>query len=153
MESYKSRYINFRELLKLKDWRVKVYTISKTKEFDHPIFYGELLQQLPHWLLMENSFNASHDNCAFLIIHAGTEGIFSIINWWVGNNMLNTHVFISNHEQPHAFKKISGDGLAPCIWELEVINHERLSWLEHVLKQASSPDYETYIRDTISLEL
>ena len=30
-------------------------------------------------------------------------------------------VDITNPEQPWEFTKISGDGLAPCIWELEII--------------------------------
>ena len=153
MEVYRTRHINFKELITINDWKVKVYTISKTKEFNHPEYYNQMLQQLPHWLKMENSFNASHDNCAFLILHAGTEGIFSIINWWVGRNMLNTHVFVSDFESPDTFTRISGDGLAPCIWELEVINYERLSWMKHVLKQPSDPDYKTYLNDTIRLEL
>ena len=153
MEEYKTRKINFRELVQIDDWQVKVYTISKIGEFDHPVFYKNVLAQLPNWLKQKNSFEASHDKIAFLILHSGTEGLFSLINWWVGKNMLNTNIFMTDPHRPSEFEKISGDGLAPCIWELEVINHERISWTNTILKQNIEPQYDAYLNDTISTEV
>ena len=152
MQAYRPRHIAFKELREVNDWKVKVYTISKTGQFDHPVFYQNVINQLEGWLSMENGFNASHENTAFLILHAGSEGIFSLINWWVGENMLNTHIFLTDPNEPHTFKKISGDGLSPCIWELEVINYERVAWTKHVLKQHASPDFHTYLSDVVSGE-
>ncbi|MEM9819612.1 MAG: hypothetical protein AAF985_01015 [Bacteroidota bacterium] len=102
---------------------------------------------------MENSFDASNDKIAFLILHAGTEGIFSLINWWVGKNMLNTNIFMTLPEKPNEFEKISGDGLGPCVWELAIINHERIAWTNHILKQNGHPDYNKYLADTIEGDL
>lgn len=153
MEKYKTRKIQFRELIQINDWQIKVYTIAKFGEFSHAAFYQNVVKKLPEWVQLKNSFDSSTDKIAFLILHAGTEGIFSLINWWVGNNMLNTHIFMTNPEEPDAFKKISGDGLAPCIWELAVINHERVSWTYHVLKQAPNANYQGYLEDVISIEL
>ena len=153
MEEYKTRKIKFRELIEINDWQIKVYAISKVGEFDHPVFYKNVIDQLPKWLKLENSFDASNDKIAFLILHSGTEGIFSLMNWWVGKNMLNTNIFMTNPEKPNEFEKISGDGLAPCIWELEIINHERISWTNNILKQNSNPNYEKYLGDTIDREI
>jgi hypothetical protein len=50
-------------------------------EFDHPVFYKNDISQLSEWLKQKNSFYASNDAISFLILHSGTEGIFSIINW------------------------------------------------------------------------
>ncbi|MEM8584816.1 MAG: hypothetical protein AAGF87_11130, partial [Bacteroidota bacterium] len=146
---YQPRKIAFQELHHCDDWWIKIYTIAKQGDFDQFGIYGHAKDKLPTWLAMENSFDASHDHMAFLIVHAGTEGVFSIINWWVGTNMLNTHVFITEYENPSQFRKISGDGLAPCIWEMEVINHERIAWTEQVLKK-SEPDYQTYLNSIFS---
>ena len=153
MQPYKTRHIKFKETISVNDWNVKIYSISKTDDFNNEPFYKNVLQQLPEWLSMENSFNTSHNGMAFLILHEGTEGIFSLMNWWVGENMLNTNIFITDHQQLNVFKKISGNGLAPCIWELEIINHERLSWMSHVLKQYENPDYESYLTHTIDCEI
>ncbi|UZO79488.1 hypothetical protein NBT05_11005 [Aquimarina sp. ERC-38] len=140
-------------MIKVDDWQIKVYTIAKKGEFDHPEFYNNVITQLPQWLQLENSFKASNDKIAFLILHSGTEGIFSLINWWVDKYMLNTNIFITHPSKPDKFNKISGDGLAPCIWELEVINHERISWTNHVIKKMPEPQYDEYLKDTISLEI
>ena len=153
MENYKTRKIKFKEIVEIDTWQVKVYTISKSGAFNHPLFYKSVISQLPSWFQQENSFDATNDKMAFLILHAGTEGIFSLINWWVGKNMLNTHIFMTNPEKPNEFEKISGDGLAPCIWELEIINHERISWIKNVLKQIPNPHFKEYLNDTISIEL
>jgi len=147
IDQYKPRYIRFSEILTIGDWQVKIYSISKTATFQATDIYQYALDELPKWLEIRNSFDASHDRIAFLIIHAGTEGVFSIINWWVGKNMLNTHIFFTDYENPGQFKKISGDGLSPCIWELEVIDYERKSWIENVLKKPEGPTYKTYLKD------
>lgn len=152
MEAYKTRKIKFKELIEIGDWKIKVYTISKIGEFQHPIFYKNVLNQLPNWLQLDNSFDASNNKIGFLILHAGTEGIFSLINWWVGRNMLNTHIFFTKPDQPNTFKKISGDGLVSCVWEMEIINHERISWLNNVLKK-EVPDYKNYLKDIINTEI
>lgn len=153
MQEYKTRKIEFKEVIKVYEWQVKVYTISKTGDFNYPVFYKSVLEQLPIWFKLENSFDSSNDKIAFLILHSGTEGIFSLINWWVGKNMLNTNTFITRPENPNEFEKISGDGLFACIWELEIINHERISWTTNFLKHLSNPNIERYLKDTISVEL
>ena len=147
MEKYEPRNIKFKEVVETDGWSIKIYTISKSENFGHPEFYKNVKNQLSTWLSMENSFDASNDKVGFLILHAGTEGIFSLINWWVGKNMLNTHIFLTDPKEPTIFTKISGDGLASCIWELQAIYHERNSWMNHILKQESDPNYQAYLED------
>ncbi|NRA94485.1 MAG: hypothetical protein HRU26_17790, partial [Psychroserpens sp.] len=96
MNTYQARNIEFKELINLENWYIKVYTITKADTFDFPDYYEHVLDQLPKWLAMDNSFNPKHEKIGFLILHAATEGIFSIINWWVGKNMLNTHIFLTD---------------------------------------------------------
>tara|TARA_R110002051_G_scaffold324223_1_gene420543 strand:+ start:880 stop:1341 length:462 start_codon:yes stop_codon:yes gene_type:complete len=153
MEKYKARKIQFREIFEIQDWKIKVYTISKIGEFNHPTFYQNALKKLPKWINMDNGFDSSNDKIAFLILHSGTEGIFSLINWWVGKNMLNTNIFMTDPKKLNEFKKISGNGLAPCIWELEIINHERISWTNNILKIEPNIDLRTYLEDVINIEV
>lgn len=153
MEKYTPRKVRYKELVEVGDWKVKIYLVSKTGELNHEIFYKNVLARLQNWFLLENSFNASHNHVAFLILHPASEGIFSIINWWVGENMLNSHVFLTEYDSPTEFKKISGDGLGSCVWEMDVINHERLAWLEHVIKKMPFPKIEEYLKDIINSEI
>lgn len=153
MQPYNSRKIEFKEVIRVGEWQVKIYTIAKTGSFDQPEVYQQAIKRLPEWLKMQNHFDDQNERMAFLILHAGTEGTFAIINWWVGTNMLNTHIFLTQPETPHHFQRISGNGLSPCIWELEVINHERVAWMDHVLKQYPEPDYASYLASTFSAEI
>ncbi len=145
MTNYKPRIIKFEELYSLLDWNIKIYTISKDGEFNYPEFCIHVKNKLLNWLDQKNSFNPDHEHIGFLILHAGTEGLFSIINWWVGKNMLNTSIYFTEWNAMDHFKKISGDGLAPCVWELEVINYERIAGMNHVLKKQANPDYQAYL--------
>ena len=152
MSIYQKRKIAFRELLNINDWKVKSYTITKNNFFQAESVYKNTLKLLPEWLEMENSFNAKHDNAAFLIFHEATEGVFILVNWWVGQNMLNSHVFVVRHGRPGVPEKISGDGLVACVWEMEVMNHERMAWLNHMMKPMM-PSFANYLKDTITTEL
>ncbi|MEM6397400.1 MAG: hypothetical protein AAF741_13715 [Bacteroidota bacterium] len=146
---YTHRKIAFQEIYKTGGWTIKIYTISKQGDFNQFDIYERAKKELPKWLSLKNGFDDDHYHIGFLIVHAGTEGVFSIINWWVGTNMLNTHIFITPYDQSGSFKKISGTGLAPCIWELEVINHERVTWTEKVPKK-EKPDFKGYLESTFS---
>ncbi len=147
---YQPRKIDFKEVLTIHDWAIKVYTITKDRYLNNSEIFDAVKNELSNWLNLKNCFNYKNDKIGFLIIHFGTEGIFSIINWWVGQNMLNTHIFFSDYSNPKIFNKVSGDGLAPCVWELEVINFEKNSWTEHVLKKFPSPEFRKYIEDNFS---
>lgn len=153
MEKYQTRNIEFKELIEVNDWKIKVYTIAKHGAFNHPEYYQNVLAALPQWLEMENRFDDSNDRIGFLILHSGTEGVFALINWWVGANMLNTHIFLTTQDKPAAYEKISGNGLSPCVWELEIINHERVSWTNNILKKWPDTDYARYLTDVINKEL
>lgn len=153
MHTYKERSIRFLEISDFNDWKVKIYVIQKEESEIPRDTIERIKREIPSWLKMENSFNSSHVHLAFLVIHFGTEGIFSIINWWVGGEMLNTHVFLTPYDNHNIFNQISGDGLAPCIWELEVINHERIALITHILKKMPNPDYDGYLSDVTNVIL
>ena len=150
LPAYRPRRIDFLEVLSVGDWKIKVYTIAKTGNFQYPDFYAEVKAKLPEWLRRENSFEASHEGIGFLLLHAGTEGLFSLVNWWVDHYMLNTHIFLTDPAAPARFTELSGDGLAPCVWELAVIDHERRAWTKHILQQYPTPDYAAYLAATFS---
>ena len=152
MIEYQTRNIQFREIIIINDWKIKIYTISKVGDFNQEDFYKNALIKLPEWLNLKNGFDDSNDKTGFLILHSGTEGIFTLINWWVGKNMMNTHIFFTDYNKADVFKIISGTGLSPCVWELEVINHERISWTTNILKP-NQPDYYKYLNDVINIEL
>jgi len=149
---YKKRNIRFKELIIISEWSIKAYTISENEKFTSSATYEQAKKNLPEWIEQLNSFDSRHEYIAFLILHEGSEGIFTLVNTWVGNNMLQTHIYLSTYEDPIKFRKISGDGLFACVWELEVIRHERDAWIKYILKNAGKPQYESYLEDTLDVK-
>ena len=147
MRPYKARKIEFKETIEIEGWFIKIYSIIESGDFNYPKFYDKVKAQLPLWLSMQNSFDSTNHKFGFLILHLGKEGIFSLINWWVDENMMNTHIFLTDPAKPEVFTKISGDGLAPCVWELEVLYHEKCSWVSNVLQSESGPDFQSYLNN------
>jgi len=78
--AYKPRHIKFKDVYKIENWEIKIYTIIKEEDFNHLNFYSHAKNQLAHWLKLTNGFNSNSNNLGFLILLAGTEGIFSLIN-------------------------------------------------------------------------
>ena len=153
MKPYKPRTIKFKELLKVNDWNLKVYTISENKNHEFSELYEAVKPKLTQWLSKENGFNAMHHHMGFLILHKGNEGHFIVLNWWVGENMLNTRIYFSSFNNYNTIKQISGAGLGPCIWELEVIHHEKITWTNDVLKRSHEPNFKSYLEATLNVEL
>jgi hypothetical protein len=149
---YKKRNIRFKEQLTNSDWSTKAYTISENENFKAVSTYEEVKKNLPIWLEQLNSFDSRHENVSFVILHEASEGVFVLVNTWVGKNMLQTHIYLSKYEDPTKFEKISGDGLFACVWELEVINHERNAWTKHVLKRGANPDSKSYLNEILNTE-
>jgi hypothetical protein len=110
---------------------------------------AELLEHakkhLPVWLAESRNYALTTYNIATLILHEGKEGYFAIINWWIDDNMLQNHVYLSTFAKPDEFTLFSGGGMMTCVWELAVIWFEREAWVEHILKQAGKPDVAGYL--------
>lgn len=150
--SYKERKIEFLQVAKHIQWSIKIYTITKKESFSAGSVVKAAINQLNDWLADMNSFDSSHEHMSFMIIHEGTEGVFVLINTWIGKNMLQTHIYITN-DGGDSFKKVSGDGLFACIWELEVIDFERKAWVKHVVKQNEIPNYQKYLEEKLNIIL
>jgi hypothetical protein len=72
------------------------------------------------------------------------------INWWIGGEMLQSLTFYTGFETPTEFQICPREGFMACVWEMEIIIFERAMWVEHILKNAEAPDYETYFGETMS---
>lgn len=143
--SYQERNCRLYELVALGNWVVKVYTITAKPAFGSV----EVLQHVKANLssLLEEA--REHHNSAFLIIHEGTDGVWSLLNWWTGKEMLRTKTYFTSFQEKDKMTLLPGGGSMACVWELPVFMHERNAWVKHILKNASSPDFENYYKDIL----
>lgn len=146
---YKKRNISFVKLFTHKNWKVKYYEIDTDKNRILPTNFAIAKQYLPLWLKQTEHYNLDTYNIATLILHKGKEGCFAIVFWFVDENMIQLYAYLASNQEPTRFLPFSDKGIVSCIWELEVIWHERKAWIKHVLKKAKAPDLRGYLNDCL----
>lgn len=152
-EVYKPRKVEFEQLLKVGDWRVKVYTITNRGAFKSRKVLENALANLPKWLARSKKFGFPTYGAAFLIVHEGRDGVWSLINWWIGGEMLRSLTFYTTDDDPNEFKITPKEGGMACVWEMAVISYERAMWVEYILRRADNPDFEGYLQNYICGEV
>ncbi len=68
------------------------------------------------------------------------------MDWWVEDNELHHHVYISLTDKPKMLKYSTPGGLTACVWDLRILSFESKAWVETVLKKSDSPDIEAYLQ-------
>lgn len=143
-EPYTPRPVRYLELAEQDGWRVKVYGISvhdKTPDdalVDAAIDHA--FDQLPTPPTADNRHGV-----AILIVHEGNDGIWLLLDWWFGQDMLKHRLFSSPYDDPYGFEDISDSRTMACVWELSVFAFEREAWVETVLANEAGPDLDAYL--------
>jgi hypothetical protein len=149
MNFYQKRRIEFRQIVGANTWQIKVYTISYKDKFESVEVLENAIANLPNWLETTKSPNFETYKIAFLIVHEGRDGVWNILSWWTGENMLRSVTFCTSAAMPKEFVMTPQTGGMVCVWELEIVEFERQMWIEHILKKADKPDFTGYLEQKI----
>ena len=144
MEAYQPRKVEFRQLLTCGAWRIKVYTVTHHVAFGSPRVLANVIAQLPNLLAKATALEYPLHYFAFLIVHEGRDGVWSLLNCWVGDDMLYCTTYFTSYDRQEEITLFPQTGFMGCVWELAVVSFERAIWVEHVLKNARQPDWATY---------
>lgn len=127
-------------------WRLKRYDIRiPGGAFDEPA-YEDGLAQLGN-LLPKPPVTSERPGVGFVICHQGATRLYLVVNWWDNQNELFQRVLIRD---VGADSWRDGAGLGSfCVWDAEVIWHERTAYVEHVL--SGKPDLDAYMSDAVRL--
>jgi hypothetical protein len=140
---YRPRPVRFIELLEGDGWSIKVYGIAVARE--RP---GQALLDAAKGLALRTLRSAAespmHHGAAFVIAHEAREANLVLVDWWVGENMLEHRVFSSPLVDPGALAPLEPAGIVACVWELAVLWFERQAWIETVLADSSRANLEAY---------
>ena len=151
LETYRPRKINFNDWFSMNDWAVKIYTITMKDTYNSHEILKNVKKHIPIWLdAIEQSDMPTYKQ-AFIIVHEAREGVWILINWWTGGEMIETKVHFSYYSTPEVItdSPYQTSSLL-CVWELEVFAHERKSWIKNVLQNAHSPDFDNYKIDVLN---
>ena len=147
-ERYLDRPKSFFGLVTAENFTVKVYTITNRREFESESTLEAAIKMLPDWVEKINQSQiVAHQN-AFLIVHEAREGVFILLCWWTGGEMLETEIYFSAYDKPLLIiPSIYPNKHLLCVWELEIIQHERDAWIQHILSHPDHPNFDSYHKD------
>lgn len=115
---------------------LKRYTISASGKPVDSLPYQKQLDKVASGLGLDWDCTA-----AFVIFHEGTSLRYLVLAWWGNDNELFNSVSVEDDGQwIEDNRKFSF-----CLWDLEVIWHERNSYIQHMY--SGNPDIEAYRTD------
>ncbi len=150
MKPYKRRRTEFIGITESNDWMLKVYTISTNDKFSSKNAVLNSHQNLKKWLKKAELNEFTKEKLGCLIIHETDKKIFAVLNWWVDENILQNHVFISDNCANLVFKDYSNQGIQFCVWEMAIIWFERNNWIENMM--TDNPNKKKYLSNTYPSE-
>lgn len=153
MKPFAPRRIQFRNLIALRDWRIKRYTITRSKaggaaDWSDFVDGRELaVQTLP-----EPARTSERPGFAFIVEHRGADADYIVLCWWDRENELPTRVFVRDHHANTGWHAATG-GESFCVWDLEVIAFERNAYVGTLLARgADATAGEAYLAMRLSVE-
>ncbi len=130
-------------------WRLKVYEIC----FDsHSIPSDQVAATLAFaennvpWPLASNVSN----NAGFVIIHRGQDAMWLMVHLWQ-SDILVQFAYQATLSKLVDFVPLRSDGMCGCVWELEVVKHERDAWVRCAMG-SDDRAIETYWNDNLFLD-
>jgi len=148
-EKYHDRTIRFEGNFKMAEWHTKIYSISIHEIFQNKKALETAANALPDMVKQAKASQLPTYGHSILIVHEAREGIWVLFSWWTGGEMLETVTFFIDFEEPTLLKPSPHPNFLICIWEMEVLIHERLAWIKHVLSHPDDPHFSDYLNDTL----
>ena len=103
------------------------------------------------WLQQRKVYNLEPYKIATLILHEFIEDYFAIVNWWIGENMLQNFVYL-NADNAAELSLFSDKEISTCVWEMAIWWRERNVWIKHILVKHEKPDFEAYLVEHLNGE-
>ncbi len=142
---YVPREISPLGLIGVDAWRFKLYGIHAPGRLAPGWGWEPAVRDLARARLDEPGGHPERYGVGFVIVHHGREADFVLIDWWVGENMLENHVHVCIPGDPSVHERGNPTGLSACVWELRVMAFEREAWIETVLANPEGPDLDAYL--------
>ena len=140
---YSARPIRFAGAIEHRGWRLKRYDIHIEGDPIDPDVYEQgcayALASLP-----DPAETDRRPGVGFVICHQGSTVDYLILNWWDNENELFQRVCIRSRPEG---RWEPGEGRGSfCVWDAQVIWHEREAYVRSVL--SDSPDLDAYLQET-----
>jgi hypothetical protein len=149
MAAYQPRRTQSLGVVERAGWAVKIIGITASGDLPGDTEVEAAARSVLE-LLPQPARTAKRPGAAFLIVHRGTEALWAIVGWWE-LDLLYQRMFRADPGTV-TFRRVPPDGPTACVWELLAIDHERRSWVAHVLERPAAPDLAGYLAVTLTVE-
>ena len=140
---YTPRPVRFIRMERIGDWRLKVYGIAMPGQAPRRDLVEASVRKAAE-VLPREAHAEGREGVGFVTVHDATACGITMVYWWQGTNELHQRIYLSPLDDPTAMTPLEPQA-AGCVWELEVVDHERRAWLEDVLKNPAGPDIDAYL--------
>lgn len=144
-EPYQDRPAWLIEVADISGWQIKFYGMCAAGISVNP----ELIEAAKSFLEANAQFD-SESGYGFSILHRGEEAVWLLLDWWK-QDILHQRLFCSELEKV-SFQQGPPNHEMACVWELQVITHERDAWVEHVMTDPSNANFDAYLKDQILIK-
>jgi hypothetical protein len=92
----------------------------------------------------------SHHQAGFVIIHRGREAVWLMVHLWQADILIQ-FAYQATLLNPVDFSPLRADGFCGCVWELEVVRHERDAWVECAMG-SDDASMDSYFNNNLFLD-
>jgi hypothetical protein len=124
---------------------IKLYGLSHTERPPAPALI-EAAGEAARRRLAAVAGGRQHTTYGFAVVHNARPACFVLIGWWMTDLDLACEYLTSPHSEPHALRPVDG-GAVGCLWELDVLAHERAAWWRALTRGG---DRATYLADRMT---
>ena len=139
---YQPRPVRSLGILEVAGWRIKQYVMKVTPE---NVPDPQLLSATAALAAAALPAATTTHGVGFLLAHQARPACFVLLDWWQDGFDLKQRYYTSPLVHPDELVELSDDSVG-CVWELEVLLHERAAWIDHVLN-SEPDDFQAYLRD------
>ena len=151
-KKYKQRPIRFIEIWQINGWTIKVYGISCRSEYPKKSNIIDTAKIIALKQLNTITVKSEVYELGFIIVHEAKDGLFVVVDYWTGENMLCNHAYLYNHTT-QSVNYLTPTGLTACVWEIRVINFERNAWVKFILSNPNGPNVSGYLNTTLNEDI
>ena len=91
------------------------------------------------------------DDLGFVLLHlCGESFYFLLVSRWRGSNEIWETVYTKDGVESFELSVPAATKATFCVWELGVVNHERLAWTAYLRSSRTDADRVTYLADRFS---
>lgn len=135
-------------VIELDDWRLKAYGIRFQDPAPDGARVAAAALPLAPTVLPSPAQAQGRPGVGFVILHEGSGMHYVVLGWWDRENELPVVIWV-REEGEEEWRPAEGVE-SFCVWDLQVMAHERDAYVEHVLSKPEAPDLDAYLGSRVS---